>query len=107
MGRRRSWTRHLIKRTDFEGITVKDGALRAARAPSPGRDLPAPPTSARAIQKQIAGRVSRGIVGEIAKRARAAQPPPCDHFLHVSRTYPLCRHLHGRHRRCRHLDLLA
>lgn len=39
MGRRRSWTRHLIKRTDFEGITVKDGALRAARAPSPGQGL--------------------------------------------------------------------
>ncbi len=30
--------------------------------------------SIRAIQKQIAGRASRGIVGEITKRARAAQP---------------------------------
>ncbi len=30
--------------------------------------------SVRAIQKQIAGRASRGIVGEITKRARAAQP---------------------------------
>ena len=31
--------------------------------------------SVRAIQKRIAGRASRGIVGEITKRARATQPP--------------------------------
>ena len=30
--------------------------------------------SIRAIQKKIAGRASRGIVGEITKRARATQP---------------------------------
>jgi len=30
--------------------------------------------SIRAIQKKIAGWASRGIVGEITKRARAAQP---------------------------------
>ena len=31
--------------------------------------------SVRAIQKQIAGRASRGIVGEITKRVRTMQPP--------------------------------
>ncbi len=31
--------------------------------------------SIRQIQRKIAGRASRGIVGEITKRARAAQPP--------------------------------
>ena len=31
--------------------------------------------SIRAIQKKIAGRASRGIVGEITKRARVTQPP--------------------------------
>ena len=30
--------------------------------------------SIRQIQKKIAGRASRGIVGEITKRARATQP---------------------------------
>ncbi len=30
--------------------------------------------SIRDIRKQIAGRASRGIVGEITKRARAARP---------------------------------
>ena len=44
--------------------------------------------SIREIQKKIAGRASRGIVGEITKRARADQPMPLYHFLHVSRTYP-------------------
>jgi hypothetical protein len=44
--------------------------------------------SIRQIQSKIAGRASRGIVGEITKRARVTQPPPCDHFLHVSSTYP-------------------
>ena len=31
--------------------------------------------SVRAIQRKVAGRASRGIVGEITKRARATLPP--------------------------------
>lgn len=40
--------------------------------------------SIRQIQKKLAGRASRGIVGEVTKRVRAATLQPCDHFLHVS-----------------------
>src|SRR3954449_12224021 len=48
--------------------------------------------SIRQIQSKIAGRASRGIVGEITKRARASQHRPCDNILHVSSGYPCMRH---------------
>jgi DNA invertase Pin-like site-specific DNA recombinase len=44
--------------------------------------------SIRQIQSKLAGRASRGIVGEITKRARTARASPY-HFLHVSSTYPV------------------
>src|SRR5208337_3979125 len=44
--------------------------------------------SIRQIQGKIAGKASRGIVGEITKRAAPPSRRPCDHFLHVSSTYP-------------------
>ena len=59
----------------------------ARKAPGPSRHVaahrrprsrrsPRPPTSAFArFRRKIAGRASRGIVGEITKRARASQPP--------------------------------
>jgi hypothetical protein len=45
--------------------------LREIEALATSTDL-----SIRQIQGKIAGRASRGIVGEITKRARASLPPP-------------------------------
>jgi hypothetical protein len=40
--------------------------------------------SIRQIQKEIAGKASRSVVGKITKRIRAGLPPPCDHLTRIS-----------------------
>jgi hypothetical protein len=58
-----------VRHLDNDTLNNQDDNLAVGDAKANAADL-----SVRQIQSKIAGRASRGTVGEITKRARAAQP---------------------------------
>ena len=68
-------------------------------------DLPMDPRKLRSTNLSIvdeavilvfAGRASRGLIGDSPSACQQTSRPPCDHFSHVSRTYPTMSDVHTR-----------